>query len=64
MKKNTNNHDKTKSLRLVIAGLAMGAFAFYTINGGFNYHSIGENIGILLFVGVAYGMWTEHWLSK
>lgn len=56
--------DLTKSLRLVVAGIAAGAFVFYTINGGFNYHSIGENIGILLFIGIAYGMWTEHWLSK
>ena len=56
--------NKTKSLRLVVAGMAVGAFIFYTINGGFNYHSVGENVGILLFIGIAYGMWVEHWMSK
>lgn len=56
--------DATKSLRQMIAGLAIGAFIFYTIDGGFYEHSIGENIGILTFIGIAYGMWVEHWINK
>lgn len=68
-KKLTNNStekkgDSTKSLRLVVGGIAIGAYLLYVINGGFYEHTLEANIGILLFVGIAYGMWVEHWLSK
>lgn len=58
------NNDKTKLLRWFIAGVAATLVVDWFHTGGFAYFTDTECIAILLIIGIAYGLWVEHWLQK
>ena len=56
--------DKTLVIRWFTTGIAAAFALDWFCNGGFYEHTDIECIVILCTLGIAYGVWMEHWLQK